>query len=144
MSRIWDYQPLLPVLMIHGISESVATDRWESLMIKKPTHVTDATAEREKLTIKHMMVIYCRGHRHAVSGICADCGSILRYAHDRIDGCSYLGSAKPACGLCRSNCFTPEMDWHFTQIMRYAGPRMMVCHPILALAHFWDAIRGKF
>lgn len=27
--------------------------------------------------------------------------------------------------------------------MRYAGPRMMVRHPILSLAHFFDAVRGK-
>jgi hypothetical protein len=26
--------------------------------------------------------------------------------------------------------------------MRYAGPRMMLRHPVLSAAHFWDAVRG--
>ena len=98
---------------------------------------------REKLTIRHMITIYCRGHRHSISGTCADCGAILRYAYDLIDKCQYNGSVKPACGLCRTNCFMPDMYRRFTQIMRYAGPRMLVRHPILTMAHLWDAVRGR-
>lgn len=99
--------------------------------------------EREKLTIRHMIGIYCRGHGHSASGICADCISIRRYAYDRIEMCLFNGSAKPACGLCRTNCFTADMYRQFSQIMRYAGPRMMLYHPILTMAHIWDAVRGK-
>ena len=90
-----------------------------------------------------MIAIYCHGHHHASSGICTDCGVVLRYAHELIDMCPFNAVAKPVCGLCRSNCFTPDMRRHFTQIMRYAGPRMMARHPILTLAHFWDAVRWK-
>lgn len=97
--------------------------------------------EREKLTIRHMIAIYCRGHRHSASGICGDCTSILRYAYERVDMCPYNGTVKPACGLCRTNCFTPGMHGLFHSIMRYAGPRMMVRHPILTMLHFWDAVR---
>jgi len=98
---------------------------------------------REKLTIRHMVEIYCRGQRHSATGICADCGEMIRYAHERIEACPYVAQSKPACGLCRTNCFTPEMHRHFTQIMRYAGPRMMVRHPVLTVAHLWDAVRGR-
>jgi len=99
--------------------------------------------EREKLTIRYMIGIYCRGHRHSASGICSDCSAILRYAYDRIDMCLYNGAPKPACGLCRTNCFSPEMHRQFSEIMRYAGPRMMVRHPVLTVAHIWDAFRGR-
>jgi hypothetical protein len=99
--------------------------------------------EREKLTIRHMIEIYCRGQRPSATGICEDCGEVIRYAHDRIGECPYVAQSKPACGLCRSNCFTPEMHRRFALIMRYAGPRMMVRHPILTVAHIWDAVKGN-
>ena len=102
-----------------------------------------SNVEREKLTIRHMIAIYCRGHNHCASGICADCGPVLRYAYERIEMCPFNGSAKPACGLCRTNCFTPEMHRVFHKIMGYAGPRMLVRHPILTMTHFWDAFRGR-
>jgi len=99
--------------------------------------------KREQRTITHMISIYCHGQGHAVSGMCADCGSILRYAEERISSCPYRGSPKPACGLCRTNCFTPEMQRRFAQIMRYAGPKMLVRHPLLTLVHVWDAVRAQ-
>ena len=98
---------------------------------------------REKRTIAQMISIYCHGQRHAAAGTCAECGSIQRYAEERIGSCPYIESPKPACGLCRTNCFTPELQRRFAQIMRYAGPRMLVRHPLLTLAHFWDAVRAQ-
>jgi hypothetical protein len=99
--------------------------------------------EREKLTIRNMIGIYCRGNRHCASGICQECEKLLRYAYARINACPYDGSIKPVCGLCRTNCFSPEMHRLFSAVMRYSGPRMMVRHPVLTLAHFCDAIRWK-
>ena len=111
--------------------------------MKKPVPDGDTTTEREKLTIRNMIGIYCRGHRHSASGSCPDCGSMLRYAQERIDSCPYNGSAKPVCGLCRTSCFTPDSHRRFCEIMKYAGPRMMVRHPVQTLAHLWDAVRGR-
>jgi Nitrous oxide-stimulated promoter len=99
--------------------------------------------EREKRTIRTMIQIYCRGHRHIASGICSECGKLLQYALHQIDSCPYERSRKPACGLCRTNCFSAEMHKRFHKIMRYAGPRMMMRHPILSMAHFIDAVRSK-
>ena len=100
--------------------------------------------QREKLTIRHMIGISCRGNRHAASGICADCSAILTYAQERIERCPYHESTKPACGLCRTNCFTADMHRQFARIMRYAGPRMLLYHPILTMAHLRDALRARF
>ena len=99
--------------------------------------------EREKLTIRHMVEIYCRGHRHFASGICVNRTSSLLYSYDRIEKCPFNCSQKPACGLCRTNCFTAKRYRQFRQIMRYAGPRMMLYHPYLTMVHIWDAVRGK-
>lgn len=89
-----------------------------------------------------MIGIYCRGRRHQAAGICSECASILNYAYQRIDRCPYTNAMKPACGLCRTNCFSTDMHGRFSEIMRYAGPRMILRHPALTLAHFWDAFRG--
>lgn len=98
--------------------------------------------EREKLTIRLMVSLYCRGHHRQEAGICGECGELLRYLAGRFELCPYREGAKPACGLCRSNCFTVEVQRRFREVMRYAGPRMLLGHPLLALAHFLDALRG--
>jgi hypothetical protein len=100
--------------------------------------------EREKLTIRSMIGIYCRGNRHSASGLCAECEKLVRYAYQRIGACPYDHRNKPVCGLCRTNCFSPEMYRLFSQVMRYSGPRMMLRHPALTFAHFCDALRWKF
>jgi len=64
-------------------------------------------------------------------------------AHDRIDMCPYSGSVKPVCGLCRTNCFA-DMYRQFAQIMRYTGPRMVLYHPFLTMAHIWDAVKELY
>jgi hypothetical protein len=47
------------------------------------------------------------------------------------------------CGLCRSNCFTPEKYRMLAQIMKYSRPRTMVRHPILTMAHLCDVVRWR-
>jgi hypothetical protein len=98
--------------------------------------------EREERTIRLMVSLYCRGHRHSKSGICGECGELSGYLAERFALCPYRAGGKPACGLCRSNCFSGEMHRRFRAIMRYAGPRMLVRHPLLTLAHLLDALRG--
>lgn len=106
-------------------------------MSTNPSHI-----QREQRTIRHMIEIYCRRQRHqTTAGLCASCAAMLRYAEERIASCPVAG-AKPACGLCRSNCFSTKMHYEFAQIMRYAGPRMLVRHPLLTMAHVFDAVRG--
>jgi len=97
--------------------------------------------EREKKTIRHMIEIHCRG-RHDTSGaLCADCRQLMDYAMRRIDGCPYR-DGKPACGRCPVHCYAPAMREQVRAVMRYAGPRMLIFHPILAVMHFADEL-GK-
>ena len=91
-----------------------------------------------------MIGIYCHGHGHSASGICSDCGSLLRYACGRIESCPCNAASKPVCGLCRNNCFTTDMYRQFTGIMRYSGSRMMLRHPLLTMAHVWDAVKWQW
>ena len=77
--------------------------------------------EREKVIIWHMVETYCRGQRHSASSICVDCCELLQYAYSLIEACPLVGSTKPVCGLCRSDCFISQMHRHFAQIRRHAG-----------------------
>jgi len=50
---------------------------------------------------------------------------------------------KPVCSACSIHCYKPAMREGIRQVMRYAGPRMLLRHPLLTLAHFLDRMARK-
>jgi len=94
---------------------------------------------REKKTIEAMVRIYCLAHHKAKTGICQECIGILDYARLRLDKCPF-GEKKPACAKCTIHCYNPFMRAKITAVMKYAGPRMITKHPILALLHSYRLI----
>ena len=95
---------------------------------------------REKQTISSMVALYCRGHHGPQEGLCADCAALVNYAFCRLDRCPF-GEKKTPCARCQVHCYGPTMRMHIKEVMRYAGPRMLYRHPILALLHQWDKFR---
>jgi hypothetical protein len=98
---------------------------------------------REWRTMQAMVEIYCRGHDHAAvagAGLCAECGGFLDYAARRLEKCPY-GPIKPTCAKCPIHCYKPQPREFARQVMRYAGPRMLLRHPWLSLTHFTDKAR---
>jgi len=94
---------------------------------------------REKRTIAAMTSIYCRGHHPAATDRpCPECGELLAYAMARLDRCVF-GGLKPVCAKCTIHCYKPAMRERVRVVMRYAGPRMLVRHPILSLWHQLDS-----
>lgn len=93
--------------------------------------VRDAAYEIK--TLKAMLQIYCRG-RHGGGKICPDCLELLSYAGKRLAACPL--DPKPPCKNCRVHCFSPGMRDRIKEVMRYAGPRMLLRHPLLTLAHY--------
>ncbi len=61
-------------------------------------------------------------------------------ACERLDRCVY-GPEKPTCFTCPIHCYRREMRDAIREVMRYAGPRMLKRHPILAIAHVLDGRR---
>jgi hypothetical protein len=92
---------------------------------------------RERHTIQVMIEIYCRSHHHPAETLCPECQGLLAYAMQRIDKCPYQGD-KPTCAKCPIHCYRPAMREQVRQVMRHAGPRMMIYHPMLAAWHIWD------
>ena len=83
--------------------------------------------------------MYCADH-HAGSVPCADCAALAVYAERRIQRCVF-GPAKPTCANCKVHCYTADMRQRVKAVMRYAGPRMLLRHPVLAVAHMIDGRR---
>jgi len=87
-----------------------------------------------------MIALFCR-HNHAPDqDLCADCGELARYAAQRIDKCPF-GEEKPTCANCSIHCYKPRARERVRAVMRYAGPRMLLRHPLLAIAHKLDGRR---
>ncbi|WP_394144987.1 nitrous oxide-stimulated promoter family protein [Vibrio atypicus] len=88
----------------------------------------------EHKTVAAMMAIYCRDKHNSKAGLCFECSSLLAYAETRLDRCPY-GQQKPTCNRCPIHCYKPEPKEAMRDVMRYAGPRMLFPHPILAIRH---------
>ncbi|MCZ7650311.1 MAG: nitrous oxide-stimulated promoter family protein [Thermoanaerobaculia bacterium] len=90
---------------------------------------------REVRTFEAMLALFCRERHGAGRGaLCAACDELGAYARERLARCPY-GAAKPACNLCPIHCYRPEMRERVREMMRHAGPRMLVHRPVLALFH---------
>ena len=88
----------------------------------------------EARTVGVMIRIFCRAHHGARKDLCTDCAGLLAYADQRIAKCPF-GYDKPVCNPCTVHCYKPEMRERIKLAMRYAGPRMIGRHPILAIRH---------
>jgi hypothetical protein len=98
---------------------------------------------REWRTMQVMVGIYCAGHAHAHAAdelLCGSCQEFLLYAERRLEKCPY-GPAKPTCAKCPIHCYKPQPREFAREVMRYAGPRMLLRHPWLSATHFADKLR---
>jgi hypothetical protein len=96
--------------------------------------------EQEKRTIDAMLGIYCRDRHGPGDGLCQNCATLRDYAHRRLDICPF-GDDKPVCNRCEVHCYSTVMRERVREVMRYAGPRMPLRHPWLALLHMLDKLR---
>jgi hypothetical protein len=99
-----------------------------------------------------MVADYCHGHHDDASraaaredghddghddGLCTACHAFLAYAAARLDHCPF-GEDKPTCANCAIHCYKREPREFAREVMRYAGPRMLFQHPVLAVRHLLD------
>lgn len=89
---------------------------------------------RELKTVTAMVHLYCRKHHRAIQGLCDECNVLLDYARRRLEVCPF-GDAKPACNKCLVHCYSVERREQVRVIMRWAGPRMLRYHPLMAIRH---------
>ena len=92
---------------------------------------------REKKTIAAMVRIYCQHHHKSKSHLCENCQALFDYANKRLQKCPFQED-KPTCAHCVVHCYKPVMRDKVKTVMRFAGPRMIYRHPVLALFHLLD------
>lgn len=98
---------------------------------------TAARVDREIRTVAAMVAIFCRS-RHGPRAVpCPDCAALLDYASARAARCPRL-PRKPPCKDCPTHCYRRDMRERIREVMRFAGPRMALRHPWLALLHALD------
>ena len=47
------------------------------------------------------------------------------------------------CSNCTVHCYRPEMRERIRTVMRYAGPRMLFHHPVMAIRHMIESQRER-
>ena len=88
----------------------------------------------EQKTIAAMLKIYCHHHHNTGKQLCDECESLYYYASERLEKCPF-GSDKPTCQSCTIHCYKLDRREQARIVMRYAGPRILWRHPILAIKH---------
>lgn len=90
---------------------------------------------REKRVVEIMIRLYCRKKEKNAS-LCPECTALLHYAEARLDRCPF-GEGKSSCQRCTVHCYKPAMRSRMREVMRFAGPRMILYAP-------WEALRHLF
>ena len=94
---------------------------------------------REAKTLALMIDIYCRNTHHADKTPCDECAELLRYSMRRLSNCTFK-EQKTTCSKCSVHCYAANQRNLIRAVMRHSGPRMILRHPILAIAHLYDTI----
>jgi hypothetical protein len=106
-----------------------------------PRESLPANIVRDQRTIAAMLALYCRDHHGTRGAPCEVCRRLLDYSHGRLAKCPY-GAEKTTCRECPIHCYRPAERASMRDVMRYAGPRMLWRHPLLALRHLWIERQG--
>ena len=96
----------------------------------------------DAMTLQAMLAIYCRDKHAGTGALCGECRELFDYAMARLAKCPF-GGQKPACAQCTIHCYQPAMRARAREVMKYAGPRMLTTHPILAARHIVHSILHK-
>lgn len=98
----------------------------------------------EKETVDCMIGIYCRGvHRDEGgenSARRAAAAGVRRSSHGKMPR---FMETKTFCSACKVHCYSKEMQEKIREVMKYAGPRMLFVHPLLAIRHVHITLRNK-
>lgn len=98
----------------------------------------EAKRQREREVVMQMIGVYCRGNHGAARGaLCEECASLADYAAKRIERCPRMAT-KTFCSQCPVHCYAAKRRQAIKDVMRYAGPRMLLHHPLMTIHHGLD------
>ncbi|GAB4267583.1 MAG: hypothetical protein Kow0029_02160 [Candidatus Rifleibacteriota bacterium] len=95
----------------------------------------------EFLTVEKMIHIYCHAHHHIEgNSLCEECSEVLDYARTRTLKCPHFRHKIP-CSKCKIHCYQEPFRSKIVKIMRFAGPRMPLRHPLLSIRKIFCNLR---
>jgi hypothetical protein len=97
---------------------------------------------RERRTVEAMIAIRCHGLHGTTRGLCEECEGLQEYVWQRLQRCPFQ-VGKTTCAQCPIHCYQRTRREEIRAVMRYAGPRMLYRHPILALRHMLDGLQKE-
>lgn len=116
-----------------------------------------ARRTEESAMVSQMVALWCRGHHagtpraadapHVRLGLktvalCPECAELQAYALARIGACPHM-ETKTFCSACPTHCYRPAMRERIREIMRWAGPRMILYRPVAAIKHAIVTVQSK-
>ena len=96
--------------------------------------------------VRQMIAIFCHGKHHlrlAGKELCPNCQQLADYAEERVRYCPNMRE-KEFCDFCKIHCYAPEQRKAIREVMRYAGPRMLLHAPLLVIRHMWLRARERW
>jgi len=98
--------------------------------------------QQEKKIVALMIRLYCKKKHGTKKELCAECQSLCDYAMLRSDKCPFM-ETKTFCSNCKVHCYKADMREKIREVMRFAGPRMIFHHPVMAIRHVIESKREK-
>ena len=89
--------------------------------------------ENEKAVVAKMIRLYYRRKLGLLEPSTEEM-ELLSYADRRLTRCKF-GEQKPACKRCPIHCYRSDMRAKIREVMRWAGPRMIIYDPVAAIKH---------
>ncbi len=103
----------------------------------------EAKRVREREVVTQMIGVYCHGNHGTARGeLCEECATLSEYASTRIERCRFMAT-KTFCSQCKVHCYAPAQRQAIKDVMRYAGPRMLLHHPLMTIHHGLDTLAAK-
>ena len=94
--------------------------------------------ERDIKNANTMISLYCRRKHKTEKGVlCEECQALLDYVAQRRVKCPF-GDKKPFCSRCKVHCYKPSMRENIKNVMRFAGPRLLIYNPAAFFRHVFD------
>lgn len=89
--------------------------------------------ENEKAVVAKMIRLYYR-RKLGLREPSTEEMELLSYAERRLTHCKF-GEQKPACKRCPIHCYRSDMRAKIREVMRWAGPRMIIYDPVATIKH---------
>lgn len=100
-----------------------------------------STEQEDVARAREMIARYCRKQHKHKDGLCPECEATLAYVAAHRHRCPW-GDDKPACGMCKHNCYSPQMRETMKQVMIANIPHMLA-HPISSMRNHGKGSRDK-